>query len=385
VQGGNLNVLEHQATCIDRPEGSYLIDIGTSTSYIIGTYIEADELDEQTHTAIYNCDQETGVQTSSSVAASLLINHNIVFVSNWAETAAYFGSVYDPQDPLSTTVRFRLAGFDLNDYPEGSTQRSNLESEIRESICSLDTGADSCDQFSIDNLVAGSIIVVLNIDASDNDGTKLIDIQKNIQNEIASYSSDPYATPDPNDPLSNLDRFYWNNQQYQVIFTLCPANQYITLAEGETEATISWIEPVAEFTSGTSVTPEVVEGASIVNGEKKPVGSYYFRYLAHMNNDFALPCTFFIQITSDEVPESSVEQMVDWMTNEVMLISAVVCSLLGICAFIACWRKFGVRVEDKEGFTDTVPKQESSKTKGKKKGKKTKVELDLETDSSSSS
>merc|ERR1719473_1225283 len=103
-----------------------------------------------------------------------------------------------------------------------------------------------------------------------------------------------------------------------------------------------------------------------------------------MNNDFALPCTFFIQITSDETPESSVEQMVAWMTNEAMLISAVVCSLLGICTFIGCWRKFGVRVDDKEGFTDTVPMQGSTKTKGKKKGKKTKVELDLETESSSS-
>jgi hypothetical protein len=373
VTSGSGNVLAHQPTCIDRPQGSYVIDLDTSTIYIVHTYSAVDEDDEEQHTAIYNCNQDTGVQTSSANAPALA-GHFITFVSNWAETVAYFGSVYDPEDPPSVTVRVRLGSFALTDYPEGSSERADLEANILSGVCAMNTGAE-CSQFSISNLVSGSIIAVLNIDGTDNDATKLIDIQKNLQNEVASYTSDPNATPDASNPLASIDRFYWNNKQYAVIFTYCPSNQYITLGSDETTATLTWTEPTAEWANGGAAAPERLEGADIANGSEQPVGTYFFRYTAQENGEHAPPCTFFIQVTSDEEPESTTESIVEWMTNEAMLIGAIAASIVGICTFVACWRKFGVTY-DKEGgdFTSPMPKE--------KRGKKTKVVVrDLESSS----
>eukprot|EP00493_Phyllostaurus_siculus_P021792 UN22120 len=97
VTSASVNVLAHQPTCLDRPQGSYVIDLDTSTIYIVHTYSAVDEDDEEQHTAIYNCNQDTGVQTSSANAPALAEHSSLR--SNWAETVAYFGSVYDPEDP----------------------------------------------------------------------------------------------------------------------------------------------------------------------------------------------------------------------------------------------------------------------------------------------
>lgn len=381
VQSASGNILEHQATCLDRPEGSYVIDLVTSEFYIVTAYNAVDEDDEEIHTAILNCNQDTGVATGSAVGANL-VGHSIVFVSNWAETAAYFGSIYDPVDPISTTIRIRLGSFDLADYPEDSTERADLEAAILSDICAINSGAQ-CSQISIVNLVEGSIIVVFNIDASDNDITKLIDIERNLRNGIASYNSDPHQTPDSSNPLANVDRFYWNNKHYEVIFDFCPTNQYITLEEGETTATVSWMVPTAEFTNGDSVTPQIMEGMDIENGSEQPVGSYFFRYIATENGAFAPPCTFFVKITAEEIPDPITAQLIAWMTNDVMLVLAILSSLLGIITFCVCWRKFGVKHKDtEEEYTNAMP--DSDKKKSKKIKKKTKADI-VSSDSEESS
>eukprot|EP00493_Phyllostaurus_siculus_P021791 UN22119 len=172
VTSASVNVLAHQPTCLDRPQGSYVIDLDTSTVYIVHTYDAVDEDDEEQHTAIYNCNQDTGVQTSTANGPDLA-GHFITFVSNWDETVAYFGSVYEPEEPLSLTVRIRLGTFALTDYPEGSSERADLEAHILSGICDMSTiSTAECSQFSVTNLVSGSIIVVLNIDGTDNDATR---------------------------------------------------------------------------------------------------------------------------------------------------------------------------------------------------------------------
>merc|ERR1712224_516438 len=135
-----------------------------------------------------------------------------------------------------------------------------------------------------------------------------------------------------------------------------------------------------------SVTPQRMAGMDIENGSDQIVGSYFFRYIATENGAFAPPCTFFIKITAAEIPDPITAQLIAWMTNDVMLVLAILSSLLGIITFCVCWRKFGVQHKDtEEEYTNAMPDTDKRKSKKIKKKTKASVEDMVSSDSEESS